>query len=275
MNIIKKLGALVLAGALIFNVAGCGKTGSEANTTSKLDEIKKSGKIVMGTCADYPPYEFHVLKDGKDEISGFDIEIAKQIASDLGVELEIKDMKFEGLLPALKAGKVDFIASGMSATEERKKSVDFSNPYYTDISTLVVSGAYKDKVKNVEDLKGLKLGVQKASVQEGIAKDKAKDATIKPLGKITDVMMELENGKIDAAIVTKPVAQSFAKKNKNIFLVGYDFETTADDSVSIAIDKGNEELVKSINETIEKLESEKKIEKFIQDAQILSDKNAE
>lgn len=275
MNIIKKLGAFVLAGALIFNVAGCGKTGSEANTTSKLDEIKKSGKIVMGTCADYPPYEFHVLKDGKDEISGFDIEIAKQIASDLGVELEIKDMKFEGLLPALKAGKVDFIASGMSATEERKKSVDFSNPYYTDISTLVVSGAYKDKVKNVEDLKGLKLGVQKASVQEGIAKDKAKDATIKPLGKITDVMMELENGKIDAAIVTKPVAQSFAKKNKNIFLVGYDFETTADDSVSIAIDKGNEELVKSINGTIEKLESEKKIEKFIQDAQILSDKNAE
>lgn len=275
MNIIKKLGALVLAGALIFNVAGCGKTGSEANTTSKLDEIKKSGKIVMGTCADYPPYEFHVLKDGKDEISGFDIEIAKQIASDLGVELEIKDMKFEGLLPALKAGKVDFIASGMSATEERKKSVDFSNPYYTDISTLVVSGTYKDKVKSVEDLKGLKLGVQKSSVQEGIAKDKAKDATIKPLGKITDVMMELENGKIDAAIVTKPVAQSFAKKNKNIFLVGYDFETTADDSVSIAIDKGNEELVKSINETIEKLESEKKIEKFIQDAQILSDKNAE
>ena len=275
MNIIKKLGAFVLAGALIFNVAGCGKTGSEANTTSKLDEIKKSGKIVMGTCADYPPYEFHVLKDGKDEISGFDIEIAKQIASDLGVELEIKDMKFEGLLPALKAGKVDFIASGMAATEERKKSVDFSNPYYTDISTLVVSGAYKDKVKNVEDLKGLKLGVQKASVQEGIAKDKAKDATIKPLGKITDVMMELENGKIDAAIVTKPVAQSFAKKNKNIFLVGYDFETTADDSVSIAIDKGNEELVKSINGTIEKLESEKKIEKFIQDAQILSDKNAE
>lgn len=275
MNIIKKLGALVLAGALIFNVAGCGKTGSEANTTSKLDEIKKSGKIVMGTCADYPPYEFHVLKDGKDEISGFDIEIAKQIASDLGVELEIKDMKFEGLLPALKAGKVDFIASGMSATEERKKSVDFSNPYYTDISTLVVSGTYKDKVKSVEDLKGLKLGVQKASVQEGIAKDKAKDATIKPLGKITDVMMELENGKIDAAIVTKPVAQSFAKKNKNIFLVGYDFETTADDSVSIAIDKGNEELVKSINGTIEKLETEKKIEKFIQDAQILSDKNAE
>lgn len=275
MNIIKKLGALVLAGALIFNVAGCGKTGSEANTTSKLDEIKKSGKIVMGTCADYPPYEFHVLKDGKDEISGFDIEIAKQIASDLGVELEIKDMKFEGLLPALKAGKVDFIASGMSATEERKKSVDFSNPYYTDISTLVVSGTYKDKVKSVEDLKGLKLGVQKSSVQEGIAKEKAKDATIKPLGKITDVMMELENGKIDAAIVTKPVAQSFAKKNKNIFLVGYDFETTADDSVSIAIDKGNEELVKSINGTIEKLESEKKIEKFIQDAQILSDKNAE
>ena len=275
MNIIKKLGALVLAGALIFNGAGCGKTGSEANTTSKLDEIKKSGKIVMGTCADYPPYEFHVLKEGKDEISGFDIEIAKQIASDLGVELEIKDMKFEGLLPALKSGKVDFIASGMSATEERKKSVDFSNPYYTDISTLVVSWTYKDKVKSVEDLKGLKLGVQKASVQEGIAKDKAKDATIKPLGKITDVMMELENGKIDAAIVTKPVAQSFAKKNKNIFLVGYDFETTADDSVSIAIDKGNEELVKSINETIEKLESEKKIEKFIQDAQILSDKNAE
>ncbi len=75
----------------------------------------------MATSADYPPYEFHKVVNGKDEIVGFDIEIAKEIAKQLGVELEIKDIKFDGLLAALQGGTVDMVISGMTPTEERKK----------------------------------------------------------------------------------------------------------------------------------------------------------
>ena len=109
---------------------------------------------------DYPPYEFHKLIDGKDEIVGFDIEIAKQVAADLGVKLEIVDMKFEGLLPALVTNDIDFIVAGMVADEERAKTVDFSVPYYAAEQRMVVRLADKDKYKDPEALVGLKVGAQ-------------------------------------------------------------------------------------------------------------------
>lgn len=115
----KKIFSLVLAMFMMLSLVGCNK--NQNTTVDELGKIKKAGKIVLGTSADYPPYEFHKVIDGKDEIVGFDIEIAKQIAKDLGVELEIKDMKFDGLLAALQAGKIDFIVSGMTPTEERKR----------------------------------------------------------------------------------------------------------------------------------------------------------
>ena len=93
-------------------MVGCGsnaKKESTSSNTSALEAIKSKGKLVIGTSADYPPYEFHKEVDGKDQIVGFDIEIAKQFAKDLGVELEIKDMAFDGLLVALQADKVDMV----------------------------------------------------------------------------------------------------------------------------------------------------------------------
>ena len=137
-----KLISVMLILVMLMSMAACstqtssGKAGrrakasEEPKASGKIDEIKAKGKIVLGTAADYPPYEFHKEIDGKDNIVGFDIEIAKAIAADLGVELEIKDMKFDGLLAALVAEDIDFIVAGMVATEERKQSVDFSISYY-------------------------------------------------------------------------------------------------------------------------------------------------
>ncbi|CAH2214074.1 ABC transporter substrate-binding protein [Tepidibacter aestuarii] len=239
---------------------GCGKS-----EVSQYEKIKESGKIVLGTSADYPPYEFHKEVDGKDQIVGFDIEIAKAIADDMGVELEIKDMDFGGLLAALNTGTVDFVVAGMNPTSERKEKVDFTNIYYNATQAIVVKAENKDNIKSMDDLKGKKVGVQMSSIQEGIAKDEIEDAQIKSLTKIPDIILELKNDKIDAAIVELPVAKAYVDKNSDLGLADITIKDETGGS-AIAIKKGNQEIVDQMNKTLDKLVKENKIEEFVVEA---------
>ena len=136
----------LLAMVMAFALVGCGsgaKNGENAaNNSEKKEaaqvsqedmdaaakEIKEKGKLVMATSADYPPYEWHLMKDGKDEIVGFDVEIAKAIAQEIGVELEIKDLDFDGIIPSITSGQADIGIAGMSATPEREEAANFSIP---------------------------------------------------------------------------------------------------------------------------------------------------
>jgi polar amino acid transport system substrate-binding protein len=257
-----KLVALLLTGILTLSLAACGKK----ETT--IEKIKKNGKIVLGTSPDYPPYEF--INSNK-EIVGFDIEIAKQIATDLGVKLEIKDMEFKGLLAALQAGNVDFVLAGMTPDEERKQSVDFSKIYYTAVQTIVVRAEDKDKIKSADDLKGKKIGVQKGTIQEDIAKDQVPGAEAKALGKITDLVMALKSKNIDAAIIEGPVATSYVNANKDLVISQIKLKTE-DAGSAVAVKKGNEELVKSVDKTLDKIIKDKTIEKWVTDANNAADK---
>jgi polar amino acid transport system substrate-binding protein len=235
-----------------------------------MQKIKKNGKLVLGTSADYPPYEFHKSTNGKDEIVGFDIEIAKQIAKDLGVQLEIKDMKFDGLLAALDQGNIDLIISGMTPTEERKKNVDFTDVYYTAVQTLIERSADKDKLKTADDLKGKKVGVQKGAIQEEIAKKQLPAAQAVALPKISDLVLSLKNNRVDAVILESPVATSNLKANAD--LVFSDIKLTTEDVGSaVAVKKGSSDLVQEINKTLTKLKADKSIEKFVTDANNLVD----
>ncbi|WP_426454103.1 ABC transporter substrate-binding protein [Paenibacillus sp. S-38] len=250
--------------------AGSGEPAA-ANTTkqeSKLDAIKKAGKIIVGTSADYPPYEFHKEVNKKDEIVGFDIEIAKEIAKDLGVKLEMKDMKFEGLLPALEAGNVDFIISGMTPTPERQKSVDFTKIYYTAVQRVVVRAEDKAKYTTIDSLKGMKVGAQKGATQETIVKEQMPGSEVKAIGKITDLIMEMKTKKIEALVVEQPVADAFLSKNPD--LVYADIKLTTEDSGSaIAVKKGSTDLVEAMNKTLDRLIGDKSIDKFVTEANAL------
>ena len=126
---------------------------------------------MLGTSADFTPYEFHKVINGKDEIVGFDIAIAKEIAADLGAELVIEDMGFDGLLPALQSGRVDLVVSGMTPTDERKKSIDFSDTYYKSKQVIMVRNVDKDKYPDMKSLENVKIGVQKGSIQETIGQN--------------------------------------------------------------------------------------------------------
>jgi arginine/lysine/histidine transporter system substrate-binding protein len=246
--------------------AAAGEKPAAPAKETKLDQIKKAGKIVMGTSADYPPYEFHKEINKKDEIVGFDIEIAKAIAKDLGVQLEMKDMKFDGLLAALEAGNIDFVISGMTPTEERKKSVDFTKVYYTAVQTVVVRAEDKDKFKSIDDLKGKKVGAQKGATQETIVKEQLPNSELKAIGKISDLMLELKNKKVDALVVELPVATAYLAKNKDLIVADSIKLQTEDSGSAIALKKGAPELVEAINKSLDRLMNEKAIDKFVTEA---------
>ncbi len=125
-------------------------------------------KLTMVTSADYPPYEYRDTATGKDEIIGFDTDIAKYITKKLGFGLEIKDTDFNGIIPALQSHRADFAMAGMTPTAERKKNVDFSDIYYEAKNTIVARKG--SNLKKPEDLAGKKVGVQLGSIQEKAAK---------------------------------------------------------------------------------------------------------
>lgn len=265
----KKIISIIVTIFIAFGLFGCSGSNEEkvSAEASKMDKLKAKGKIVIGTSADYPPYEFHKSINGKDTIVGFDIEIAKEIAKDLGVELEIKDMKFDGLLAALETGNIDFVAAGMTPTEDRKKNVDFSNIYYTAVQCVVIRSEDEGTIKSLEDLKSKKVGVQKGAVQEQLAKEQLTSSEIKPLGKVSDLILSLNTKKVDAVIVELPVAKAYVAKNSSLVLSKIELKSEEEGS-AIAVKKGNEDLVKSINVTIDRLINDKAIEKFVAEANI-------
>ena len=151
MNAFKKFAALLLALMMILSLAACGSksddsaqgssdgdASSDDTAKSKIEQIKEAGVLVMGTSADHPPNEFHTEVYGKDTIVGFDVAIAQYIADDLGVELKVVDMSFDNLCINLAKGDFDIVIAGMASTEERLKSVDFSDPYFKQQQAILI-----------------------------------------------------------------------------------------------------------------------------------------
>lgn len=277
---LKKTLAILATLMVIFPVIAGGSKDS-AETVSSLDKIKASGKIILGTSADYPPYEFHALIDGKDTIVGFDIDLAKEIAKDLGVELEIKDMSFDGLLAALVSGNVDMVISGMTPTEERRQNVDFSDVYYQAVHGAIIRVADTAKYGNdPASLKNELIGAQRGAIQVGIAKSQIKGVSgadldnnhpqVKELGTLPDLIMEVKNNKIEAVVAEMPVAAAYVKRNPDLTLAQYSF-TDDEGGSAVAVRKNSPELVAAINATIARLVAEDQISQFVGEASILAD----
>lgn len=268
MKKIKKSIIITLVGALTFGMVGCSSSkDTSSDNLTQLEQVKKNGTLVIATSADYPPYEFHKEIDGKDTIVGFEISMAEEIAKELGVKLEIKDMKFDGLLPALKSGNVDMVIAGMSPTEERKKAVNFTDVYYNGEHTVLIKKENANKYNSIEDLKNAKIGVQKSSLQEQVAVDVLKATNIKGLGKISDVVLELENGNVDAVVLSKETTKGYLKQYPNIVDANVDLGSNNTEGSAIAINKSEDNsLVEETNKIINKLVEENKINEFVEEA---------
>lgn len=264
-SMIKKIFAGALVGIMAMGLIGCG------GKKDMLDEIKKNGKVVVGLSADYAPYEFHTMIDGKDEVVGFDIDLAKEIAKDLGVELEIKEMEFDSLITSLPAGKIDLIISGMNPDEERKKAIDFSDIYYVSQHGILVRAEDKDKYKSVEDLAGKAVGAQLGSTQQDIAEEKIQNPDMHLLANINDLILELKSGKIEALITEVPVAEMAIKSNSDLALAEQKFQDESGGN-AVGIKKNSPELTTEVNKTIKRLMEDGSMSKFITNAIKLADK---
>ena len=279
---LKKLLATGLAAIMVMGLVGCSSSkgssssassdaSSSAAKTEKLQQIKDAGVLKVGTSAEYSPYEFHKVVDGEDKIVGFDDFLVQEIAKDMGVKVEYEDMDFDGLLGALQADKVDIVLAGMTPDEKRKKSVDFSDIYYTNSNVCIVAKGKEDTIKKSEDLKDLKVGVQKGTTQADYVTNTLGISEGTQLKKIPDLMLELQNGKIDVIVTGKAVAEINVKKYDNIAIGNTTVGDEVAETAAAAIKKSgngvdNTSFVKSVNDTIKRLQDSGDMDKYMQEA---------
>lgn len=239
-------------------------TACGGNTPSTEDGSAGGGEaqvLVMATSADYPPYEFVDTSGGTEEIVGFDVDIARHIATELGYELEITNMDFNGLIPALQAGRADFVMAGMTPTEERRQNVDFSEIYYEAKNMLVFPAS--ENITGPEDLAGKTLGVQLGSIQEGLGNDlvaATPSITLAPLNRINELVQELKSGRVNAAIIEDTVAAGFLANNPDLAAVEIADEEAA--GSAIAFPKGSEQ-VDDFNRVLAEMQSSGLMEELI------------
>ncbi len=242
MNTVKKILAVVLAAALVFCFAACGE-----------QETKE--KLVMGTHAAFPPYEF---MDDNGKIAGIDAEIAAAIADKLGMELEIKDMEFASLIPAVQTGSVDVALAGMTVSDERLESVNFSNSYATGIQVIIVKEG--SDIAKVEDLQGHIIGVQSGTTGDIYCTGQYGQENVKQFNNGPLAVAALNNGQVDCIVIDNEPAKNFVATNEGLKILDTEY---ALENYAAAIAKENTELLEKFNTALGELQADGTIDAII------------
>ena len=226
---------------------------AEANPENGTEPVNAENVIVMGTNAEFEPFEY---RDGLD-IVGFDVEIAKAVANKLGKELKIEDMAFDSLIMGLNNDKMDFIAAGMTATEERAQQVDFSESYFKSKQVIIVK-ADNTAIASADDLVGKTVGVQLGTTGDLFVSG-TEGVTVVQVKKGTQAVMDLQNGKVDAVVIDEEPAKKMTAGKTDVKILEAPF---VEEEYAIAVKKGNTELLNTINETIEELKANGEYDKI-------------
>ena len=270
LSILKKMLLLALSAAMLLTVlTGCGSSETAApqdeqateaqaeeqpaaEASTLLEQIKAKGKVVVGTEAQYAPYEF---KDLDANFAGCDMWLAQQIADSLGVELEVVDMAFDGIIPAVQSGQVDLGIAAFTNTPERAEEIDFSDLYETSAQLLIVKAGNADTYSTKESLVGLKVGAQKGTIQSQLIQSALPESELFELEKYPALALEVQNGNIAGLVVDQAVGEALVASSNGALEVS-NFTFTAEEASfgkSVVIAKGNEDLVEAVNEVINKV----------------------
>ncbi|MGL4788754.1 MAG: basic amino acid ABC transporter substrate-binding protein [Cetobacterium sp.] len=205
------------------------------------------GKLYVGTNAEFPPFEYL----DKGEVVGFDIDLVKAIGEKIDMEIVIKDMAFDGLIPALEMNKIDIVIAGMTANEERKQTVNFSSPYYTANQVIILNESNED-IKTFDDLNDKLVGVVLGFTGDVVVSE-MKNVKSKKYNASYAAIMELQNKKIDAIVLDSETALNYVIHNKSLKLA----ETSGEpEEYAIAISKKNIELLEKINKALEEIKAD-------------------
>ena len=230
------------------------ETSAEAAETEAAKEAA-GGKLVMATNAEFPPYEYH---DG-DAIVGIDAEIAKAIADELGMELEIEDIAFDSIIPEIVSGKADMGLAGMTVTEDRMQSVDFSDTYAKASQKIIV--IEDSEIASPDDLKGVIVGVQLGTTGDIYVSDlEADGTTVERYSKGFEAVQALSQGKIDAVVIDGEPAKTFVAETQGLKILD---ESFTDEEYAIAVKKGNTELLEKINGALKTLKDNGTLDEIV------------
>ena len=245
----KKILALILALVL------CASMVCVASAETALEKVLAAGKLVVGTEATYPPYEY---LDDNANFAGCDIWLAQQIADSLGVELEVVDMAFDGIIPAVQAGGVDIGIAAFTCTPERAEVIDFSDLYETSAQLLIVKAGNGEKYVDKESLKGLKVGAQLGTIQSGLVESALPDSELFELDTYPNLALETVNGNIAGFVVDYAVGMSMVNSSDGALEVA-NFEFSAEEASfgkACVLAKGSDDLLAKVNEVIAKVTSD-------------------
>ena len=277
----RKLMSVIVAASFCFGLASCSKTpaassASDATTTTVAEskaaessasseakaEVKtvSAGKLTMATNATFPPYEYH---EG-DKIVGIDAEIAKAVADKLGLELVIEDVEFDSIIAGVQAGKYDIGCAGMTVTEDRLKSVNFSTSYATGIQSIIVKE--DSPIKSIDDLlKGdYKVGVQSGTTGDIYMSEEdggVGENRIDRYNSGNDAVIALTSGKIGAVCIDNEPAKAYVAANSGLVILETPY---TEEKYAIAISKDNEALLAAINKALDELTKDGTIAKIIE-----------
>lgn len=267
----KKVLAMALAACMAASLAACGSSDTEASaaattaagkaesTEAKAEEAgtkseAAGGVLVMATNAEFEPWEYY---EGS-EIVGIDVEIAQAIADKLGMELEVEDMAFDSIIPAVTSGKADFGAAGMTVDETRKKSIDFTDTYANASQVIIVKE--DSGIAGSADLADKKIGVQLGTIGDLLSTDLVGDGNVERYNKGFEAVQALLQGKIDAVVIDSAPAKVFVEQSEGLKVCE---EAMSQEEYAIAVAKGNTEILDKINGALKELKEDGTIDEII------------
>lgn len=227
----KILKIMIVLAVVFMAIAGC-----------KAKE--ENEKLYVGTNAEFEPFEY---RDGGN-IVGFDIELIDEISKIINIDMEIEDMAFDGLLPALQSGKIDLIISGMTATEERRKFVNFSDAYYVSQQSILVYGD-DNEIKTFDDLEGKDVGVILGYTGDLIVSEMT-NVKVQRYNATSESIMGLKAKKVQAVVLDYEPAKNYAAQNTELKLIETDSQS---EEYAIALRKENTKLLSDINAALQTL----------------------
>ncbi len=251
----KKLITLLLALSIVLSMASCGTYDDE-------DDIQtvKNGQLTVAFSPDFAPMEFvDLTKEGQDQYVGFDVTLAKFIAEQLHLQLVLVPMSFDACLKAVSDGTVDMSISGYSWSEEREQNYNLSNYYYAsysgDAQVLITLAANGDKLAQAENLAGVRIGVQKGSIQKSMTENQLPDSEPVIFTNINDALLQLKGGDFDCIAVADGNADAIIASNPDIIKSGFQFVVTEKQVGNIILlPKGSDEMTALVNRALGKAE---------------------
>ena len=253
----KKIISIILAGCLVFALAGC-----SSNSDSQSEDTNK--KLTLATSADFPPYE-SIDDDGN--YVGIDIEVATAVAEKLGMELEVVNMDFNSIVSSVASGKYDIGMAGLTVTEDRLESVDFTDPYANGVQVVIVPE--NSPITSVDDLYAegadYTVGVQLSTTGDiyfsGDIEDGLTTCSISQFKVATDAILALTTGKVDCVIIDNEPAKKFVEQNEGIKILDTEY---ANEDYAICVSKDNKTgLRDSINTALAELKEEGKLKEIV------------